>query len=222
MIKAIVFDFDGVCLDTESARYRSWNAIYSLYNCELPLDEWMKNIGRAKNISDPFELLEHCVGCRLNYTEVHDIHKKNEVEITNRMPFMPGFKERLMEAKALGISCAIASSSSHHWVDGHLKYRSIFHCFSTIICREDVEKHKPDPMPYTTALKKLGVQPEHAVAVEDSPLGVASARSAGMYVIAVPSPMTAAMDFSMAHRRVASLADISWGRLTDDLRKLNL
>lgn len=216
-IKAIVFDFDGVCIDTETARYESWQEIYRSFGVVLPLDEWVKNIGRAAYESDPYPYLEKSVGRALNKEELHTIHKRTEVEITNRMPLMPGLLDRLHEAQSMGTMCAIASSSSHAWVDGHLQHRNIDHFFSTVVCREDTRQHKPDPEPYLTALRRLGVGAEHAVAVEDSPAGVTAARAAGIYTIAVPGCMTAAMNFEHASSRVASLAGVSWRTLAATL-----
>jgi len=212
-IKAIVFDFDGVCLDTETSRYESWQAIYESFGVTLPLDEWIKNIGHAAYESDPYPYLEKSVGRQLDKEALHALHKRTEVEITNKMPLLPGYADRLHEAKSMGILCAVASSSSHAWVDGHLKYRNLDHFFSTVVCREDTVLHKPHPEPYQTALRRLGVGAEYAVAVEDSPAGVAAARAAGLYTIAVPCSMTVGMNFDHASCRVSSLAEVSWEKV---------
>jgi len=209
-IKAVVFDFDGVCIDTETARFRSWQQIYASYGFDLPLDEWIKNIGRATYESDPFPYLEKLAGEPLDREAIHKRHQRAEVEIANGLPLQPGLVERLEEAAELGISCAIASSSSYRWVGGHLDYRSIIRYFRVIICREDTERHKPDPQPYATAVSRLDIAPVNAVAVEDSAPGIASANAAGLFTVAVPCPMTMTMDFSAAGRRVTSLKEISW------------
>ena len=209
-LQAVVFDFDGVCIDTEYARFRSWQMIYEKYGFELPRDEWVKNIGTATWVSDPFVLLERLTGKKLNWEECDAFHRVKEKEIADTLPLQPGLIDRLQEAKALHIPCAIASSSSHRWVDGHLTRRGIMDLFATTVCKEDTSVHKPDPKPYLMVLERLGVPPANAVAFEDSPLGIASARTAGLYCIAVPCGLTAGMDLSAAQRIVASLEEVSF------------
>jgi len=207
-LKAVVFDFDGVCIDTEKARFMSWQRIFESFGLELPLDEWLKNIGKATYVSDPFVVLQSMVATDLDRSELHRRHRESEIEIAAGLPVLPGVVERLREARSLGILCAVASSSSHNWVDGHLERRGLRGFFNTVVCREDTESHKPDPAPYIKALDRLGVNSENAVAVEDSPAGVASAKAAGLYCIAVPCSMTLGMDLSVADRLVGSLEEV--------------
>lgn len=208
-LEAVVFDFDGVCIDTEHARFRSWEMIFESFGCELPRSEWIKNIGSAAWISDPFVILEKQTGKKLDRTVYEAMHRVNEMEIANSMSLQPGLTDRLHEAQALGIPCAVASSSSHRWVDSHLERRGIRELFATTVCRSDTERHKPDPQPYLLVCERLGIVPEHALAIEDSPAGVAAARAAGLSTVAVPCSMTDGMDFTEANRIVGSLEDIS-------------
>jgi HAD superfamily hydrolase (TIGR01509 family) len=217
-IQAVIFDFDGVCVDTEMARFMSWQKIYTAFQLELPRDEWVKNIGKAAYVADPFDILERLAGHDLDREALHGQHRINELEIADALPLLPGVAERLTEAQSLGIACGIASSSSHLWVDGHLRRRGIFEMFGVIICREDTATHKPDPAPYLAALQRLGVDAENAIAVEDSPAGIASARAAGLYCIGVPCSMTRDMDMSGADLIVESLEEVSF-RETDFSRK---
>ena len=102
---------------------------------------------------------------------------------------------------------AIASSSPHWWVDGHLTRLGLRAAFETLATADDVERVKPDPALYALALQRLGVAAAEAFAVEDSPHGVAAARSAGLACIAVPGPMTANEEFGAATLQMTSLAD---------------
>ncbi len=208
-VRAVVFDFDGVCIDTETARFLAWKRKFEQYGFELPLEEWVKNIGTATWVSDPFILLEELTGRRIDRAGFEGGLRRSELEIADSFPLQPGLKDRLEEAAGLGISCAIASSSSHQWVDGHLQRRGLTGMFRTTVCREDTSEHKPHPEPYLTALRRLGIPAENGIAIEDSPLGLMSAHSAGLYCIAVPSVLTKHMDFSAAHRVVASLEEVS-------------
>ena len=216
-LQAIIFDFDGVCIDTETARYQSWQRIFESYGHELPLGEWVKNIGQAAWVSHPFDILQHLTGRLLDREALDALHRVGEIEIANSLPLQPGFADRLREAGALSISCAIASSSSHRWVDGHLERRGLIGQFKAIVCREDTGAHKPDPRPYLAALERLGVSSANAVVVEDSPTGIASARAAGLYCIGVPCNLTRDMDLSAADRIVKSLEEVSWREMCGSL-----
>lgn len=213
MLQSVLFDFDGVCIDTETARYLSWQEIYSSFGLSLPLDEWIKNIGKASYVSDPYPLLEKLAGATLDKSEIHDRHRASEIEITNAMPLMEGFAERLDEALSLGWRCAVVSSSSHRWVDGHLDFRKIRNKFAFTLCREDTLKHKPDPEPYLTAVKRMEIAPNDALVIEDSGPGVMAAKAAGCRCIAVPCPMTKGMDFSSADMKITSLAGVSFAKI---------
>ncbi len=213
-IRAVIFDFDGVCIDTETARYMSYKKICRDYGFDLPIVEWIKNIGKASWVSHPFDLLERETGYRLNRAELESRHRIIEEEIADEMPLSAGLLERLNEAKSLGILLGIASSSSHRWVDGHLKRRDIIDFFDVIICKEDTVLHKPDPAPYKAALDRLGIVPANAIAVEDSEAGLASAKAAGLYCIAIPGNMTNGMDLGKADRIIKSLEEVSWRELS--------
>jgi beta-phosphoglucomutase-like phosphatase (HAD superfamily) len=131
-LKAVIFDFDGVCIDTETARYQSWQRIFEMYGFDLPIDEWTKNIGMAAWVSHPFDILQGFVGHPLDRAALEALHRISEVEIANALPLQPGLAERLDEAAVLGIECAIASSSSHRWVDGHLERRGLTRRFKAV------------------------------------------------------------------------------------------
>ena len=213
-LKAVIFDFDGVCIDTERARFRSWQMIYESYGFELPRDEWIKNIGTTSWVSDPFTILEKLTGKTLSRDKCNTMHRVNEMEIANSFSLQPGLTDRLNEARERGIPCAVASSSSHRWVDGHLIRRGIKHFFTATVCKEDTMVHKPDPRPYLLALERLHAAAADTVAIEDSPVGIASARAAGIYCIAVPCSMTKGMDFSAAQRIVGSLEEVSFSEFS--------
>jgi HAD superfamily hydrolase (TIGR01509 family) len=220
-LKAVVFDFDGVCIDTEMARYLSWQRIYESFALEFPREEWIKNIGKATNIFDPYPHLERLVGRTLDKETILATHYDADIEITNGMPLQPGFAERLDEAASRGMKCAIASSSSHRWVDGHLRYRGLLDRFAVTVCREDTVSHKPHPEPYRTALRLMGVESGRAVAVEDSPLGIASARAAGLFCIGVPCSMTKDMDLGAAELLVGSLREVTFDAIDGIIAKRN-
>lgn len=210
-VQAVVFDFDGVILDTEMARFVSWQRIFELHGQVLPRDAWIRNIGRAEMVVDPYVLLAELVGHSLDHGTLQQLHEKYEWEIAEELPLLPGVADRVLEATELGIPIAVASSSSHRWVDGHLKRHGLFDAFTTTVCREDTKRHKPDPESYMLAVNRLGAVPVATVSIEDSPLGIAAARAAGLYSIGVACSLTLGLDLSAANRLVNNLTEVSFG-----------
>ena len=123
------------------------------------------------------------------------------------------------EARRLGLGLGVASSSDRRWVEGHLERLGLHAHFDVIRCADDVPRVKPDPALYRAVLDAMGVRPEEAVALEDSPNGVLAAKRAGLACVAVPNPLTARLDLSAADLRVASLAELSLPELLTRLRR---
>jgi HAD superfamily hydrolase (TIGR01509 family) len=212
MLKALIFDFDGLILDTETPEYTVWQAIYREHGFELPHDEWGKIIG-GYGISD-FDAADHLSLLsqgRLDAVSLRDRHRQESAAITLAQPVLPGVLEIIHEAKRLGLKVAIASSSPHSWVDNHAKRLGIFHLFDKVICADDVAagRTKPNPDLFLKALDQLQVRKEAAVVFEDSPNGVLAAKRAGIFVVAVPNAVTSTLMFEGADLIVKSLSDLS-------------
>jgi len=118
---------------------------------------------------------------------------------------MPGVRACLAHARAESIGTAIASSSSADWVNGHLERLGLAHFFDQVVTIEHVDAAKPAPDLYLHATELLGVDPGDAIALEDSPNGVQSAKAAGLYCVAVPGPMTRTLSFEAADAVLTSL-----------------
>jgi putative hydrolase of the HAD superfamily len=108
---------------------------------------------------------------------------------------LPGVPGILEEARLLGLSIGLASSSNRTWIERHLQAKGIRSFFESVRTSNDVEKVKPDPALYRLSLEALGVRPEEAVAFEDSLNGMRAAKAAGMHVVIVPNEVTKHMDF---------------------------
>jgi HAD superfamily hydrolase (TIGR01509 family) len=212
MLKALIFDFDGLILDTETPEYNVWQAIYREHGFELPHDEWGKIIG-GYGISN-FDAADHLSLLsqgRLDSVSLRSRHREESAAITLAQPILPGVMDIIHEAKQLGLKVAIASSSPHSWVDNHAKRLNIFHYFDAIICSDDVGvgRTKPNPDLFLLTLDQLKVHKEAAVVFEDSPNGVKAANQAGIFVVAVPNPATSDLDFEGANMMIKSLSDLS-------------
>lgn len=212
MIKALIFDFDGLILDTESPEADEWVRIYSEYGFDFPHDKWGTVIGGdGSSDFDAADHLSHLSQGRLDSASMRTYHRSNSDAQTLKQPILPGVMDYLNEAKRLGLKLAIASSSQHSWVDMHTKRLGIFDHFDTIICADDVGvgRTKPNPDLYLLALKQLQVQNNEAIVFEDSPNGVKAANQAGIYVVAIPNPITSKLNIENANLFLSSLSDLS-------------
>jgi HAD superfamily hydrolase (TIGR01509 family) len=211
MIKALLFDFDGLILDTETPEVFVWQSIYREHGFDLPVHEWEKTVG-GYGIStfDAAEHLSHLSQGRLDAVSMRTRYRTEADLLIHASPVLPGVMDMIHQAYEQGIQVAIGSSSPHSWVDTHLKRLGIFHYFKHIICQDDVSpgRTKPNPDIYLKALERLKVRNMEAVVFEDSLNGVEAARRAGIFVVAVPNPLTAKMGVS-GDITVSSMAELS-------------
>jgi HAD superfamily hydrolase (TIGR01509 family) len=221
MLKALIFDFDGLILDTETPEVLIWQSIYRDHGFELPVDEWAKTIG-GWGISD-FDAAEHLSLLsqgRLDTDSLRERHRKESAEIVHASPILPGVMSMIEQAKENGLKVAIGSSSTHSWVDTHIKRLGIFDYFDHIICQDDVlsGRSKPYPDIFLKALEKLNVKKEEAVVFEDSSNGVLAAQRAGIFVVGIPNQLTAKMGVK-GDITVPSLAELSLNDLNKHVKK---
>ena len=205
MIKALVFDFDGLIVDTEVPIFRAWQRIYREHGQELPLERWLTIIGTSTGDFDPVRELGDRVGEKLDEKELDALERLYYLEATALQQLLPGVADYLAGARKLGLKTAVASSSSRKWVMEHLERFGIARGFDAIICREDVKRTKPDPELYRTALQRLEVKPSEAIAFEDSSNGIHAAKAAGLFCVVVPNLMTVDLDLSEADLRLLTL-----------------
>lgn len=210
MLQSLIFDFDGLILDTETPEVDVWQAIFREHGHELPVDEWMKTVG-GYGIStyDAAAHLSSLTG--LDPAPLRVRYRAESDEIIHAKPVQPGVMNILDEARRRGLRLAVASSSPHAWVDSHLARLGLAARFDKVICSEDVApgRTKPNPDIFLKALEQLQVEKDAAVVFEDSPNGVKAARAAGVFVVAVPNPLTARMGVTGADWTVNSLAELS-------------
>lgn len=207
-LQLVVFDFDGLIIDTESAILGAWRDAYAHCNRPFPDAVFQEMIGRSDHPFDPWDDLLTNGNSPVPEAELKQRFEEKHDALIARSPVLPGVIERLFEARARGIPTAVASSSSHDWVDRHLKDRELFQHFDLVRCRDDVPRAKPWPDLYLSVIETLGVPAENTVAFEDSFNGMTAAREAGLACIAIPNSTTADHDFSRASRVVRSMEDI--------------
>jgi HAD superfamily hydrolase (TIGR01509 family) len=216
VIRAIVFDFDGLILDTEEPVYRSWLEVYEAHGEELPFEKWVQIVGSTTAGFHPQHHLEERLGRPLP-KEVLDRRVDRRTELVLANTLLPGVVDHLDAARERGLRLGVASSSTAEWVRGHLARLGILDRFQCIRCRDDVAHAKPEPDLYLAVLECLGVSAAEAIAVEDSPNGVAAAKRAGIRCVAIPNSITARLDLGEADLMLSSLADVTVAELLERL-----
>jgi HAD superfamily hydrolase (TIGR01509 family) len=209
VIRAIIFDFDGLIVDTEGPMFLVWQRIYRERGQDMPRERWQSLIGTATGPFDPLVDLPQRTGEALTADELNALERLYYREATISQKLLPGVDDYLVDARELGLKTAIASSSSREWVLEHLERFGIAPRFDVIVSREEVAMTKPDPALYRVTLQRLGMRPDQAIALEDSSNGIRAAKAAGITCVAVPNPMTADLDLSAADLRIESLRALS-------------
>jgi HAD superfamily hydrolase (TIGR01509 family) len=216
VIRALVFDFDGLILETEGPSLDSWIEIYREHGFEVPLERWHDDIGSDRGF-DPVDYLAALVGEGLDRVGTQRRRDQRKNELIAALDLMEGVRDYIADARRLGLKLAIASSSSRDWVVGHIERLRIHAFWDAVLTRDDVARTKPAPDLYIAATKALDVHPSQAIALEDSPNGIAAAKDAGLRCVAVPNALTRDLDVSRADVRLGSLAEMPLERLLDVL-----
>jgi HAD superfamily hydrolase (TIGR01509 family) len=215
LIEAIVFDFDGLIFDTEIPIFQSWQEVYQSFGLELTLDDWQHFIGTSDGSFQPKTALESRLGHRINWNILEHQREQRELELIDQREIRPGVMDYLHDAQNKGLKLGLASSSPHSWVDFHLQRLNLYNYFQSIQCADDVVLTKPDPALYLQAVQGIGVAPDTAIALEDSPAGALAAQRAGLFCVVVPNDITRNLTFSAGDLVLNSLADLKLADLLD-------
>jgi len=206
-IRALIFDFDGLILDTETPQRESWREIYEAAEMQVSDEDWALLLGTSSEPEAAYELLERHLAGAVDRQALQLVRMHHELELLELEVPLPGVRARIAEAQAAGLRLAVASSSEHAWVEGLLRKHKLLDAFDVVVCAEDVSATKPAPDLFLKALDLLHVAAEDALVFEDSVHGVTAAKAAGIYVVAVPNQVTRCLKFEEADRRIGSLAD---------------
>ncbi|HZN14792.1 MAG TPA: HAD-IA family hydrolase [Acidimicrobiales bacterium] len=204
MIRAVVFDFDGLILETEGPWMRAWMHVFEHFGVEVDELELIAGVGTH---FDAYEVLVARATTPLpSEREVRDMWRARGGELSAHLPVLPGVEQWLADAAGAGLPIAIASSSQETSVAPHLERHNLRGYFSHLACWVEGVAPKPAPDLYLIACAALGVSPADALAIEDSANGVAAAKAAGMWCVAVPNQLTRQLDLSAADVQLDSLA----------------
>ena len=211
-IKAVIFDFDGTIIDTETIWFQVFEELLKeKFNIDLPLEEFAKSIGTTDEAF--FQYIEAQTGMKIDEKEINQLARERFLEKREILEVREGVVEKLEEAKELGYRIGLASSSSREWVERFLRQFNLWEYFSVVKTREDVVKVKPDPALYLKALEDMQVEPHDALAIEDSLNGAMAAIEAGMKCIVIPNQVTSFLTFHEKTIRSESFGDFSFKQI---------
>jgi HAD superfamily hydrolase (TIGR01509 family) len=205
MIRALVFDFDGLIVDTETPLIDAYAAVHEAHGVAFDRTAFIHNVGHAQYAFDPWRgFSPHTDRAAL---EVQRRTLKDD--LMARQPVLPGIVALLDGAREHGLRVGLASNSEHSWVEPHLAERGLLDRFEFLACREDAPSPKPEPDLYRLVLNRFGLRGHEAIAFEDSHTGTLAAKRAQLWAVAVPGPSTLHHDFAHADVQVASLATLT-------------
>ena len=211
MIRALVFDFDGLIVDTETPLIEAYGDVHAAHGKPFDRAEFIHNVGHIDFTFNPWRAF----GPDIDETGLEAERHLHNRRRTLAQPLLPGIVAILDAARAAKLSLAIASNSSHEHVEGHLKRLGLHAHFEFFACRGDTPSPKPEPDLYKLVLNRFGLRGHEAVAFEDSRPGSLAAKRANLWTVAVPNSSTAHHDFSHADLRVASLAEVTLEKLAE-------
>lgn len=210
MIRALVFDFDGLILDTETPLIDGFADVYAAHSIPFDREIFIRSVGHAAYAFDPWKPFDPSIERTELETELRFYRRVRELA----QPILPGVISLMDAAKEQGIPIALASNSNHVHCEAHLSRIGLLDRFRFIGCRDDVASPKPEPDLYRLAVNQLGVRPHEAVAFEDSRTGSLAAKRAGLWCVVIPNPSSAHHDVSHADLRIASLAEVTLDQLS--------
>jgi putative hydrolase of the HAD superfamily len=214
--RGLLFDFDGLLIDTETPSRLAYEELYREHGHELPLDKWATLVGTIGAEWDPDVHLEGLVGRPLDHVALAEKRRAREHELCDLEDLRPGIEDYLAEAERRGLRTAIVSSSDTNWIDRHLGRLDRRNSFDAIVAANgDVARAKPEPHLYLEALDFLGLQPSEGIAFEDSLNGIRAAKGAGLFVVAVPNPITETFALDEADLLLGSLEELPLDELIE-------
>jgi HAD superfamily hydrolase (TIGR01509 family) len=217
-LKAVLFDFDGKILDTETPEFEEWRSTFRARGHELSLDVWQHSVGTV-GAYDPCAHLADLTGTPFDHDALRkEVYARHQTRC-EAQPLLPGVVDRVREARAAGLKTAVASSSLSEWVEGWLARHHIRDLFDAVCTRDEVRQVKPAPDLFLLAATRLGVPPDRCLVFEDSPNGISAARAAGMRCVAIPNPLTRHLPLGEADFVVESLADYSLAEILSRLEE---
>lgn len=204
---ALLFDFDGLLIDSETAGLVSWQEVYASHGHAVDLSWWLGEVAAGRGPVMPTARLAALVGRALDWPaiEARRLVRRDELIVAR-----PGALDLLARARTAGLPTAIVSNAPDWWIKAELAHTGLDrHPFDVVITKSPDRRGKPAPDGYLAALRALDVPATEAIAFEDSPVGIAAAKAAGIRCVAVPNDVTRHLSLVDADEILASLAEVA-------------
>lgn len=214
-IRALIFDFDGLILDTESPMRAAWLETFAEHGLVVSAEQWASLLGASADLPEAYELLEDHLGVSVDRMAIQDHVVGRELQLLESEDVLPGVRELIQTAQAAGVRLAVASSSEREWVHSLLSQHGLIESFDVVVCAEDVAQTKPFPDLFLKAIAHLNVESYEAIVFEDSEHGVRAAKAAGIFCVAVPNKVTQCLPFADADLVVTSIAEYTLQQYTE-------
>lgn len=187
MIKGVLFDMDGLMLDTERIGLKAWLKAGEVLDFPV-IDAEFVNLIRGRNIADSRKIIGEKYGSLVDYDTAKAFKDKYTDDFIkeNGVPVKYGLIELLNELKKRNIPSAVATSTAREKASQYLKLAGVYEYFSAMVCGDEVKHSKPDPEIFLKASKKIGVKPENCIVLEDSPYGIEAGFKAGCMPVMIP------------------------------------
>ena len=208
-VRALLFDFDGLIVDTEWPIYEAWQRTFRDHGHPLSLETFNQCIGTDFETWSPKIHLEELTGNTIDWPPLDDARQASINKNLVGAPAMPGIPEAVQAGKETGLKLGVVSSSSHNWVDGWLERIDLFHQFDLTVCRGDAPRIKPEPDLYLEAARQLEMESAACLVIEDSVNGIKAAKAAGMPNVAIPNRVTGCGNFSLADHVLADAYELA-------------
>ncbi|MCM3389166.1 HAD family hydrolase [Ureibacillus chungkukjangi] len=215
MIKALIFDFDGTIIDTETAWYITFRDAYKTHGVDLTLEQYSQCLGTSLHSFNPYTHLKTHHNLPIDLEEFKQLVQQQHTEMMIKERVRPGILQLLETAKSQGLKIGLASSSDRTWIDKFVKLHGIEDYFECYCTADTVKNVKPDPELYLQALEKLGVEASEAIAIEDSPNGARAAVAAGIPTVVIKNDITNQLPFSEGHHTIESLTNYDLEKLAE-------
>lgn len=205
--KAVLFDHDGTLVDSEAVHHALWNQVLQPYGVEIPRDVYMQHYSGVPALANGEDVRQR-YGLSSSADALAEA-KNNAAAVylqTHAFPLMPGVRESLARLNAAGLRKGVVTGARMFAIAATLRSHAMAPEFEVVVSADEVVHSKPAPDCYLLALQQMGLQASEAVAFEDTEHGVASAIAAGVACVAIPTPMSAAQDFSAATVVVQDMA----------------
>lgn len=215
MIRALIFDFDGVIIDTESTIIAAYGDVYAKHGVAFDAERFIHSVGHGDYAFDPWHAFGKTADREALELTRREVNRERDLLLT----LLPGVLAMLDAGKARSLRIGLASNSTRTHCERHLGRLGLLDRFDFLSCRGEAPLPKPAPDLYKRVLEHFGLRGHEAIAFEDSHTGSLAARRANIWTVAIANRSTAHHDFAHASFRVKSLADVTLESLIKQFEK---